>query len=251
VTSRDVADATDVDATAFDAVVVGSPVVNRGHLPEVVAFVDADSEALATRPSAFFQLSLAATVPVRWARDGETAFVDALVEQTGWHPDRVGLFADAVAYTEYDPVTRALFRLVAAVTAGDTDTSWDYEYTDLEAVETFATDSPGSWSPRPPAGRRGRGPGCGVPSAGPSPPGTAGSRGRSSPSCTSWRPWGPRTAGSAAPAHRSTPGRPVTRSSSGSVPSAGTDAPSARGLIRENDEPSDHGRRTRAALPAL
>src|SRR6056297_1461911 len=65
-TVRDVTDASDVELDDFDAIVVGSPVYNRKHLPEVAAFVEANREALATRPSAFFQVSLASIVPFRW-----------------------------------------------------------------------------------------------------------------------------------------------------------------------------------------
>ena len=136
----DVAEPSELDVADFDAVLVGGPVNNRRHRPEVYAFVERNREALAARPSAFFQLSLASIVPWRWAREGAMDYVDSLVEETGWHPDRIGLFAGAVKYTQYDRWERLLFRLVSAVTTGDTDTSRDYEYTDWVAVERFAAE---------------------------------------------------------------------------------------------------------------
>jgi menaquinone-dependent protoporphyrinogen oxidase len=139
VSVRDVA-AGDVAVDEFDAVLVGSPVNNRTHLPEVVEFVEANREALRTRPTAFFQLSLADLVPFGWAETEEIEYVNSFVERTEWRPDRVGCFAGAVKYTEYDPVTRFLFKLVSAVTTGDTDTSRDYEYTDWDEVEALAVD---------------------------------------------------------------------------------------------------------------
>lgn len=126
-----------IDETV-DAVMVGASVRNRRHQPEVIAFVERNREALAERPSAFFQLSLASAMPFRWAREGAMDYVDALVEQTGWQPDHVALFAGAIMYTRYDFPTRLLFKLVAMVTTGDTDTSRDYEYTDWNEVERFA-----------------------------------------------------------------------------------------------------------------
>jgi menaquinone-dependent protoporphyrinogen oxidase len=140
VTTVDVADAAGVDVADFDAVLVGSPVNNRRHRPDVYAFVERNREALTSRPAGFFQLSLASVVPWRWAREGAGEFADEFVERTGWQPDRVGLFAGAVRYTQYDRRTRWLFRLVSAVTTGDTDTSRDYEYTDWDAVERFAAE---------------------------------------------------------------------------------------------------------------
>jgi len=133
---RDLSQTTDVAVGEYDAVLVGSPVNNRKHLPEVVAFVEENREAIAALPNAFFQLSLASL----WGEREANRFVANLTEETGWQPDRVGLFAGAVAYTQYDLPTRLLFKLVSAVTTGDTDTSRDYEYTDWEGVETFARE---------------------------------------------------------------------------------------------------------------
>ena len=122
----------------FDAVLVGSSVNNRAHRPEAVAYIEENVAPLADRPSGFFQLSLASAARSRWARRGATAFVDDLTDQTGWYPDRVGLFAGALKYSQYGRVERQLFRLAAAATTGDTDTSRDYEYTDWVGVESFA-----------------------------------------------------------------------------------------------------------------
>ncbi|WP_082682145.1 flavodoxin domain-containing protein [Haloferax profundi] len=138
VTVKRVTDDPTIDVGAFDAVLVGSPVNNRRHLPAVVEFVERNREVLASRPNGFFQLSLASIVPLRWAQSGAQEFVDDFVSNTGWNPDHVGRFAGAVKYSQYDPLERVLFKLVSAVTTGDTDTSRDYEYTDWEEVETFA-----------------------------------------------------------------------------------------------------------------
>lgn len=140
VTTVHVSQAPTVSVEDFDAVLVGASVNNRRHQPEVVAFVEEHREALSERPSAFFQLSFASAVPARWAREGAMDYVDTLVERTGWHPDQIGLFAGAVNYTQYAPLTRTLFKLASMVTTGDTDTSRDYEYTDWEAVERFAIE---------------------------------------------------------------------------------------------------------------
>ncbi|WP_340681164.1 flavodoxin domain-containing protein [Natrinema caseinilyticum] len=143
VTARRVETVSESAVGDFDAVLVGSPVINRAHLPEVVAFVERNREALAARPTAFFQLSFAAAIPRRWAREGAADWVDALVDRTGWQPDRIGSFAGAVKYTQYGPATRLFFKLFAALTTGDTDTARDYEYTNWDDVEAFAADFAG------------------------------------------------------------------------------------------------------------
>jgi len=140
VTALPVSDASAANVRAADAVLVGSPVQNRRYLPEVVEFVRANSQALAAVPTGFFQLSLAVLFPFRWARNGDHRWIDTLVEETGWQPDRVGRFAGAIAYTQYDRPTRWAFRFVSLLTTGDTDASRDYEYTDWAAVEQFAEE---------------------------------------------------------------------------------------------------------------
>jgi len=140
VTTRHVSDTGELDLAAFDAVLVGASVNNRRHQPEAIAFIEDHVEALSAMPAGFFQLSLAQTVPFDLGGDIEQEWVDAMVEQTGWDPDMFGSFAGAVKYTQYNRMERLLFKLIALVTTGDTDTSRDYEYTDWAAVEAFATE---------------------------------------------------------------------------------------------------------------
>ncbi|AGN00353.1 flavodoxin [Salinarchaeum sp. Harcht-Bsk1] len=137
---RNVAVEPEVDLRTYDAVVVGSPVNNRAHLPAVVEWIDANRDALVDRLSAFFQLSIAGVSESDWAVDSTREWVDDLVEQTGWTPDRVGDFGGALAYSQYGPVERQLFRVAAAFATGDTDTSRDYEYTDWDEVAAFAEE---------------------------------------------------------------------------------------------------------------
>lgn len=139
VTVRHALNQGDVRVDDFDAVLVGSPVHYRRHLPAVVEFVAANREALAARPSGFFQVSLAPLADADWVERAEAAFVDSLVDETGWQPDEVGSFAGAVTYSQYSLLTRGLFRLISLLTTGDTDTSRDYVYTDWDAVQAFAT----------------------------------------------------------------------------------------------------------------
>lgn len=140
VTVRRVDDTDDLDLAAFDGVLVGAPVYNRRQPREVRDWVRANRSVLASRPSGFFQLSFASAVPGDGGQSGARRYADGLVSRTGWRPDRVGLFAGAVEYRRYGPVTQTLFRLAAAVTTGDTDTRRSYEYTDWDDVAAFADE---------------------------------------------------------------------------------------------------------------
>jgi menaquinone-dependent protoporphyrinogen oxidase len=131
---------TSPDVTAADGVVVATPINSGRPLSAVSTFVESAVPALSSRPSAYVQLSFAsATTQGRVAR-AATDWATDFAARTGWRPDRVELVAGAVNYTEYGRLERLFFRLFAAVTTGDTDTSRDYEYTDWAALEAFAAD---------------------------------------------------------------------------------------------------------------
>ncbi|WP_458190809.1 flavodoxin domain-containing protein [Haladaptatus sp. NG-WS-4] len=139
VTTIHVSEGFDIAVSEFDGVLIGASVNNRKHQPAVLDFVERYGQTLADRPSGFFQLSLASAFSSEWAREGAADYVEKLKGTTGWHPDRVGLFAGALKYTQYDIKIRWLFKLAALAFGLGTDTSRDYEYTDWDDVEHFAT----------------------------------------------------------------------------------------------------------------
>ncbi|WP_227133741.1 flavodoxin domain-containing protein [Halorubellus salinus] len=138
VTTRDLGEPGDVPAVdAFDAVVVGASIHMGAHQDVVVDFAREWRDGLATRPSAFFQVSLssASTDPEQQA--DAARYVDEFRETTGWNPDVVGGFAGAIRYSEYGFLKRFMMKRIAKDATGDTDASKDYEYTDWEDVASF------------------------------------------------------------------------------------------------------------------
>ncbi|WP_458189553.1 flavodoxin domain-containing protein [Haladaptatus sp. NG-WS-4] len=139
-------DATIVDADQpltdsvddFDAVFVGSSIHVGKHQPSVVAFVDTNRDALASRPSAFFQVCLSAASTDETRQAEAVRYADEFADATDWHPETVGIFAGALRYSEYGFLKRRLMKRIAREATGDTDASRDYEYTDWDDVERFA-----------------------------------------------------------------------------------------------------------------
>ncbi|MFB6136124.1 MAG: flavodoxin domain-containing protein [Halobacteriaceae archaeon] len=130
----------DLDVEEFDAVLVGASVHGGSHQTGVREFVTANRDALAARPTAFFQLSLSSAVDDEERRARAAAYVDEFLEATGWHPDRVGLFGGALRYSKYGFLKRLVMKQIAKRATGDTDASRDYEYTDWREVASFAAD---------------------------------------------------------------------------------------------------------------
>jgi menaquinone-dependent protoporphyrinogen oxidase len=130
----------DLAVADFDAVLVGSSIHVGAQRPEIERFVADNRDALAGRPTGFFQVSLSSATDDAERRAEAAGYVDTFVEETGWQPDRVGLFGGALRYSEYGFLTRLLMKRIARDATGDTDTSRDYEYTDWAEVEAFASD---------------------------------------------------------------------------------------------------------------
>jgi menaquinone-dependent protoporphyrinogen oxidase len=129
----------DLSVGAFDAVLVGSSIHMGKHPKRIREFVRGEREALAERPSAFFQVCLSAAAEDPERRAEADRYVEEFVAETGWRPDRTAVFAGALRYSEYGFLERAMMKRVAADMGGDTDTGRDHEYTDWSAVERFAT----------------------------------------------------------------------------------------------------------------
>ncbi|MXV61277.1 protoporphyrinogen oxidase [Natronorubrum sp. JWXQ-INN-674] len=125
----------------FDAVLVGASIHGGKHQPSVREFVTATRDSLATKPTAFFQVSLSS------ADEGGEAhaagYVEEFIEATDWHPDRIGLFGGALRYTEYGFLKRLVMKQIAkrkVTEMPDADSAGDIEFTDWDEVEAFAAD---------------------------------------------------------------------------------------------------------------
>lgn len=140
VTTLDVSGGGEHDVAAFDAVLVGSSIHVGKHQPAVAEFVTDHGAALSERPTGFFQVSLSSATDDEERRAEAASYADTFVEETGFEPDRIGLFGGALRYSKYGFLKRMMLKRIAAEATGDTDTSQDYEYTDWAEVEAFAAD---------------------------------------------------------------------------------------------------------------
>lgn len=134
----------ELDLGRYAAIFVGAPVRMGSYLQSIVRFVQKRREALEQVPSAFFSVSLA----VAHHKEGRSTdgraetmrVVEKFIRTTGWSPRRVELIAGALAYSRYNFLIRYVMRKISEHAGGDTDTSRDYEYTDWDAVDRFASE---------------------------------------------------------------------------------------------------------------
>ena len=119
---------TSLDLSSHAGVIVGAS-VHYGHHPAWLASVLRENRVAAARKSAFFSVSLSAN----------QHYAERLLGQADWAPQLTAVFRGALQYRKYGPIKRLVVRTFAAIAGHDTDTSRDYDYTDWEAVERFAS----------------------------------------------------------------------------------------------------------------
>jgi menaquinone-dependent protoporphyrinogen oxidase len=124
----------------YDGVVVGDS-IHLHHSRELVRYVSDHVEGLEALPSALFQVSMTSAKPDEAHVATAHALVNELIERTSFDPDVVGMFAGALAYTQYGWLKRhVMHRIEEREGLGDTDMSKELEFTDWAAVEEFARD---------------------------------------------------------------------------------------------------------------
>lgn len=123
----------------YDAVIVGSSIHVGRHHSGLVKWVRGNADHLRLLPSAFFQVSLSSASGAAGEAEAR-GYVDHLVEETGWKPALVGLFAGALLYQQYGFVKRTMLRKIAGAGGLDTDVRRDHDYTDYAEVEAFGKE---------------------------------------------------------------------------------------------------------------
>jgi menaquinone-dependent protoporphyrinogen oxidase len=142
----------EADLRAYGAIVVGAPIHASGYPRSILRFVREHREFLQRVPSAFFSVGLAVASRTHDGRKQTLPIVERFIADSGWRPARIELIAGALAYSKYGLLTRFVMRRIAAREGGDTDTSRDYEYTDWDAVDGFASSlAADAYSDTPPA----------------------------------------------------------------------------------------------------
>ena len=122
----------------YEAVLIGASIHAGRHQSAIKQFVTEHRESLTGKPTGFFQVSLSSAT-----EDGEAeaaGYVEAFIEATDWHPDRIGLFGGALRYSEYGFLKRLLMKQIAKRSMPGVETSHDVEFTDWHEVEAFAAD---------------------------------------------------------------------------------------------------------------
>lgn len=126
------------DIAAFDAILVGASIHMGKPQAAITSFVSEHVAELATKPTAYFQISLSSADPT--GREHAATYVDQFSETTGWNPDRIGLFGGALRFSKYGFLKRLMMKQIAKRSLPDVDVSTDIEFTDWDEVSAYASE---------------------------------------------------------------------------------------------------------------
>lgn len=134
-------DATSLDRPLEPGAVAGLIVlasVHHGrHQSSVIHFIHDNLRLLESVPSAFVSVSLTAALPEEAYQDEASAYVEQLLDATGWRPSHTLRLAGALKYARYDFFKRLLLGLLERSLGPDVVRGEDAEFTDWEALDAF------------------------------------------------------------------------------------------------------------------
>lgn len=127
----------DIALAPFDKIVVGASIRYGRHRPHVAAFMRANRGIVDSKPNAFFSVNIVARKPKKNTPE-TNPYVRKFLQQIGWRPRQVAVFAGMLDYPRYGFWDRQIIRFIMFLTHGPTDPRSVVEFTDWKQVEAFA-----------------------------------------------------------------------------------------------------------------
>jgi menaquinone-dependent protoporphyrinogen oxidase len=127
-----------VSPAPYAGVIVAASVHAGGYQRAVGRWVRRHAAELPGRPSALLSVCLGVLQGEPAVQRDLATIIERFLSRTGWRPSQVETVAGALRYTRYGFLKRYLMRRIARKAGGGTDTTRDYEYTDWEALKSFA-----------------------------------------------------------------------------------------------------------------
>jgi menaquinone-dependent protoporphyrinogen oxidase len=126
----------EVDITSFDKIVLGASIRYGKHSRLVYEFIKTNEGVLASKPNAFFSVSVVARKPQRSTPE-TNPYVKKFLNQIPWKPREVAVFAGKIDYPRYRFWDRQIIRFIMWMTKGPTDPDSIVEFTNWNQVESF------------------------------------------------------------------------------------------------------------------
>jgi menaquinone-dependent protoporphyrinogen oxidase len=137
VTLARIEDASGIDLSAHDKIVIGASIRYGRHRPSVFEFIESHLSWLEGLPNAFFTVNLVARKPEK-NRPETNPYLRRFLSRTRWKPQLLDVFAGRLDYPRCRPFNRMMIRFIMWMTKGPTDPATVIEFTDWTRVDAFA-----------------------------------------------------------------------------------------------------------------
>lgn len=124
-----------------NGLIAGGPLHREHHPHELGQWLKEHQRDWMGLPTAFFSVSLSAASDRQQDLDDAQRVMQEFLDEIGMHPDMTATIAGALKYSRYGFFKKRIMRNIVKKSGGrELDMSMDYEYTDWEQVESFATE---------------------------------------------------------------------------------------------------------------
>lgn len=137
VTLAAITEAEQLTLADFDKIVIGASVHYGRHNPQIRAFIKRHQAVLDSKSNAFFSVNLVARKQEKQQID-TNPYLLKFLKRISWQPKLTAVFAGKLDYPRLKPLDRNVIRFIMWLTKGPTHPSAIVEFTDWQAVATFA-----------------------------------------------------------------------------------------------------------------
>ena len=120
----------------YDHIIVGASIRYGKFRPQLYAFIQQNLSVLQATSNAFFSVNLVARKPGKDTPEG-SPYTQRFIEQSGWHPEHMAVFAGRLHYARYGFIDRHMIRFIMWLTKGPTALDTDQDFTNWQKVERF------------------------------------------------------------------------------------------------------------------
>ncbi|QDT02123.1 Protoporphyrinogen IX dehydrogenase [menaquinone] [Rubripirellula lacrimiformis] len=125
---------------SYDAVVLGSSLHFAEHDPRIAWCIGENRQRLTEIPTAFFSVSLGIVSEHYKDRAEVQMLADQFLQEAEFEPSLRACFAGSLRYSKYGWFKKRLMHWIADKSGRQTEMDRDYEFTNWDAVDTFAAD---------------------------------------------------------------------------------------------------------------
>lgn len=129
------------DMNDYGGAILGAS-IHAGSFPKVIGrLVGQHRTALQQLPTAFYSVSLVASLEDEESRATSRRLLDEFCEDHRWQPTMTESFAGAIPFSEYGFIKRTIMKFILKRNVDEeVDTSRDYEYTNWDRVDAFVDE---------------------------------------------------------------------------------------------------------------